>query len=306
LFVAATAALSQEPVFRVDVRLVRLLVTVKDSAGRLVGNLNKEDFSVSDNGVPQELALFERQTEQPLSVALLLDASGSTAKELPYELESVKRFLKALFAEGNPQDSAAFYTFNYEIVLRTSFTRRLARLEEALKGIKAEAGTSLYDAIYLSARDLERRDGRRVIVVVTDGGDTTSTKDFHAALEAAQAADAVMYSLLVMPIQNEAGRNIGGENALATFAAGTGGTVFYPNVGKELDQALADILRDLRTQYLIGFYPKDVPSTKNRFHHLDVKLRDPGLRPQARNGYYGDTEGSAGPRGTTRGPKSIP
>jgi Ca-activated chloride channel family protein len=297
---------AQESVFRVDVKLVRLLVTVKDPAGRLVGNLDRQDFAVFDNGAPQEIAVFERRTEQPLSVALLLDASGSTAKELPYELEATRRFLKALFDGGNPEDAASFYTFNYETVLRTSFTRRLARIEEAMKGIKAEAGTSLYDAIYLAARAMEGREGRRVIVVVTDGGDTTSGKDFHSALEAAQMADSVIYAAVVLPIQNEAGRNVGGENALSSLTAGTGGRVFYPAAREELDAAFSEILRDLRTQYLLGFYPKDVPLTKRRFHRLEVKLRDPGLRAQSRSGYYGDTEDRPGTGSTIRGPNSVP
>ena len=116
------------------------------------------------------------------------------------------------------------------------------------------------------------------MVIVTDGGDTTSNKNFHDALEAAQMADAVIYPMLVMPITNDAGRNIGGENALTTMAAGTGGRVFAPSVGPELDHAFAEILKDLRTQYLLGFYPKDVPPTKNRFHKIEVRVRRPDLR----------------------------
>jgi Ca-activated chloride channel family protein len=148
----------------------------------------------------------------------------------------------------------------------------------------------LYDAIYLASQDMDRREGRHVIIVVTDGGDTTSYKDFHAALDAAQRADAVIYPILVMPIKNDAGRNIGGENALTTLSNGTGGMVFTPNLGPALDEAFDDILRALRTQYLLGFYPKDVPLTKNRFHQLKVGVDRPGLRVITRSGYYGDSE----------------
>jgi Ca-activated chloride channel family protein len=137
---------------------------------------------------------------------------------------------------------------------------------------------------------MEDREGRHVIIVITDGGDTTSSHTFHQALEAVQLADAVIYPILVMPITNDAGRNIGGENALTTFASGTGGRVFAPTVGAQLDQAFSQILRDLRTQYLIGYYPKNVPLTKNRFHQLKVTVDQPGLRVQTRNGYYGDAE----------------
>ena len=234
------------------------------------------------------MAVFERHTEQPLSVALLVDTSGSTAKDLKYEVDSVVRFLRALFSEGNPKDSVALFSFNYQVVRHNYFTRNIGPLEHSLRLLKGEAGTSLYDAIYLTGQDLQERDGRRVMIIVTDGGDTTSSKDFHAALEAAQLADAVIYPILVMPITNDAGRNIGGENALTTLAAGTGGRVFAPSLGEALDRAFADIIQALRTQYLLAFYPKDVPLTKNRFHQLEVRVRQPGLRVSARSGYYGE------------------
>jgi Ca-activated chloride channel homolog len=292
----AAAAMAQDPTFRVDVNLVRILATVKDNSGRLIGTLEKEDFRLIDNGAPQQIAVFERRTEQPLLVSLLIDNSGSTAKDLKYEVESVNRFLHALFSEGNPKDALALYSFNYEVRSLSPFTRNQSTLERSLRGLKGEAGTSMYDAIYLAAREIEDRDGRKVIVVVTDGGDTTSVKDFHAALKAAQLADAVIYSVLVMPITNDAGRNIGGENALTTLGERTGGRVFAPNLGPGIDKAFGDILKELRTQYLLGFYPKDAPLNKDPFHKLEIKMRDGDLRVSSRNGYYGETEKS-GARG---------
>jgi Ca-activated chloride channel family protein len=198
-----------------------------------------------------------------------------------------------LFAEGNPQDAVALYSFNFEVTRHNFFTHNHAPLEHSLRLIRGEAGTSLYDAIFLASRDLESREGRKVMVIVTDGGDTTSSKDFHAALEAAQLANAVIYPVLVVPITNEAGRNVGGENALTTIAAGTGGRVFAPTLGPALDAAFTDIIKDLRTQYLLGYYPKDVPLTRNRFHRLLVRVRRPDLRVTARNGYYGEAEDDA-------------
>jgi Ca-activated chloride channel family protein len=280
----------QETVIRIKVRLVRMLATVKTAAGQLVGSLERRNFLVLDNGVPQEIAVFERQTEQPLMVSVLVDNSGSTGIELKYELDSVNRFFHALVQDGNPDDLVALYSFNWEVRLLHNFTRSLARLEQRLKLIKPDGGTSLYDAIYLSAQDLQYRQGRHVMVLVTDGGDTTSYKDYHAALEAAQLADVVLYPVLVVPIKNEAGHNVGGENALTTLAAGTGGRVFRPAPGPELDDAFADILRELRTQYLIGYYPKEVPSTKDRFHRVTLKVDNPGLRVVTRSGYYGEFE----------------
>jgi Ca-activated chloride channel homolog len=290
----ATPAVAQDPTIRVNVRLVHMLATVKDQNGQLMGSLNKDDFSVFDNGVKQEIAVFGRQTEQPLSVALMLDSSASVGIELRYELDSAAKFLKALIGEGNPEDAAALYTFDWQITLLRSFTRRFTLLEQALGKVKPTGGTSMYDAIYLVSRELEYRDGRHVMVIVTDGGDTTSSKDFHQALESAQRADAVMYPIVVIPIANSAGRNIGGEHALATLATGTGGRVFRPSSAPELDTAFSDILRELRTQYLIGFYPKDVPPTKDRYHTLKVTLANSRLRVNTRSGYYEDSDASKG------------
>jgi len=289
------AAGQSDSVIKVNVRLVRMLVTVKDAAGQLIGSLNKNDFTVSDNGVKQDIAVFDRQTEQPLSVAMMVDTSASTGIELRYELDSVSRFLRVLLGEGNPDDTVALYSFNWMVKLWTDYTRRFARVDQLLKQLKSEGGTSLYDAIFLASRELQYRNGRHVMVLVTDGGDTTSSKDYHQALESAQLADIIMYPVLVVPITNDAGRNVGGENALTTLAAGTGGHVFTPSLGAQLDRAFDDILHELRTQYLIGYYPKDVPPAKDRFHTLKVSVQGRNLRVSTRSGYYGEAnEGRSG------------
>jgi Ca-activated chloride channel family protein len=286
----ASRAFAQQATFRSEVKLVRLFVTVKDRSGAPVGSLNKPDFRVYDNGVEQTVSVFERETELPLSVALLVDISGSTAKELKSELDSVHRFLRSFLREGNPDDRAALYSFNWQVMLNASYTRSLDRLEGSLRKLKAEGGTSMYDAIYLASRDIEDRQGRHAMIVVTDGGDTTSNRDFHQALEAAHLADAVLFPIVIVPITNDAGRNIGGENALTTLAAGTGGRNFSPTLGSELDEAFGEILRDLRTQYLVGYYPKGVPSSKDRFHKVRVVVDRPNLRVLTRTGYYGVSE----------------
>ena len=273
---------------KVDVKLVRLLVSVKDAKGELVGSLEKPDFTVFDSGVKQEVAVFEHHTELPLSVSLLIDTSGSTAKDLRYETTSLEKFIHALLREGNPDDAAALYSFNDQVTLLNSFTRREQRLIDSLKELRASAGTSFYDAILLASRAQLRREGRHVIVAVTDGGDTTSDKKFADAREAAQNADAVVYPILVRPITNDAGRNLGGERALETLANDTGGRVFQPAGAAELDAAFTQILRDLRTQYLVGYYPRNLPIDTPRFHLVKVELSRKDLRATTRTGYYGD------------------
>lgn len=279
--------LAQDASFKIDVQLVRLLVTVKNPAGDLIGDLESRDFSLFDNGVPQSITVFEHQTTQPLSVTLLIDTSGSTAKDLKYETVSLTKFLNALLREGNTQDAASLYSFNDEVTLLNSFTRRLTRLEDNLKPLKSDSGTSLYDAIYLSSSALRDREGRHVIVVVTDGGDTTSTKKYSDARAAAQRADAILFPIVVVPISNPAGRNTGGEHALETLASSTGGRAFYPTIG-ELDRTFIEILRELRTQYLIGYYPRGATVGDGKFHTVRLELpQRKDLQISTRTGYYG-------------------
>lgn len=273
--------------FKVDVQLVRLPVNVKNESGDLIGSLDRKEFTVYDNGIQQDIAVFERYTTQALSVAILVDTSASTAKDLRYETASIGKFLSALFGEGNERDMAALYSFNYEVTLHRTFTRSQKQLEDRLRSLKADSGTSVYDAIYFASQELRGRPGRHVMVIVTDGGDTTSAKKYKDALEAAQRAEAIMYPIVVVPITNDAGRNTGGEHALQTLAASTGGRWFDPDVGERLDQAFTEILRDLRAQYMIGYYPKGQAQDVRGFHMVRVELNRKDLRASTRTGYYG-------------------
>jgi Ca-activated chloride channel homolog len=296
---AGTAVLAAWPqsggdlTIRTEVRLVHVVATVKNKAGELVGGLQKSDFTIADNGVPQQISYFSRQTDQPLSVVLMIDTSGSTAKDLKFETESAAKFVRALLAESNPKDTVSLWGFDYDVRQETGFTHRLDLIESKLKSIHGDAGTSLFDAIWYASKDLEPRDGRKILVIVTDGGNTTSSKDSHQALEAAQLADAIIYPVVVMPITNDAGRNIGGENVLTFMAQGTGGRTFLPSLGAELDKAFRDIISELRTEYVMAYYPRNIPATKNRFHTLRVGATRPELQVFARNGYYGDADALA-------------
>jgi len=277
---------AEGPLYSAKVNLVRLLVSVRDQQGAIITNLNKEDFRLADSGTEQQIALFERNTSLPLSVAILLDTSASTKIDLHYETGSVLRFISALLNAGNPDDSFALFSFSWHISMDVDYSRSKARASRALSAAEGGGGTSLYDAVFLASDTLNGREGRHVMVVVTDGGDTTSYKKYGDALRAAQRADAALYPIVVVPIAGDAGRNLGGEHALATLAASTGGRIFNPSGFKELDEAFADIIRELRTQYLVGFYPKDVKEEARRFHPVAVTVRQPGMRTIARSGYY--------------------
>jgi Ca-activated chloride channel homolog len=293
--VCGSALLAQQPaVFHDTVKLVHVIASVRNSKGELVGALQTSDFDIRDNGAPQEIKVFERQTSQPLSVALLIDASGSTAKDLKYETDSASKFLKALLTEGNPLDAVALFSFDADTTVVRGFTHNHYSLDFGLKSVRGSGGTSLYDAIYYGAHELESRAGRKAMVVISDGGNTTSSRNIQDALKEAQLADAVLYPVVVLPITNSAGRNTGGEHALEFMAGGTGGHAFYPSANGELDKAFGDIITELRTQYFLGYYPKDVPLTKNPFHKLEVLVKRPDLRVDARNGYYGEAENADG------------
>ena len=277
---------SQVPTFSVRVNLVRLLVSVRDQSGAPLTNLNKTDFRIFDTGVPQDISVFERNTSLPLSVAIMIDTSGSTQIELHNEVESVARFIPTLLNAGNPDDTFALFSFNWRTNMEVDFSRNQHRAEHVLHALKGEGGTSLYDSIYLVSDSLAEREGRHVMVVVTDGGDTTSYKRYGDALKAAQRADVVMYPVVVVPIANDVGRNTGGEHALTTLAESTGGRIFYAEGFDQLDQSFADILRALRTQYLIGFYPRNVREEPNLFHPVRIALEDKSLSVSVRTGYY--------------------
>jgi Ca-activated chloride channel homolog len=276
----------QRPTFSVGVNLVRLLVSVRDRNGILQTNLSREQFHITDAGVPQDLAVFETHTSLPLSVAILVDTSASTETDLHYEEDSVGRFIPTLLNAGNSEDTFALFSFNWRISLESDYGRSQKRAEKVLHGLRGDGGTSLYDAIYLASDTLTPREGRHAMVIVTDGGDTTSYKRYQDALDAAQRSDVVIYPIVVIPIPGDAGRNIGGEHALATLAASTGGRIFYPSGFDRLDQAFADIIRELRTQYLLGYYPHNVFQEPLRFHPVGVQLSDPSMKVTARTGYY--------------------
>ncbi len=288
LLATALAALAQDgAVFRSDVNLVNVLVTVRDDKGGVIGGLDKSDFKVLDSGQERDIVVFERRTDRPISVGLLLDASLSTAIELDFERSSAKRFITDLLGDGShPQDRVAVMKFSEGVELLTGFTRSERALGRALDRIKPDTGTSLYDAVLLASDEVKGRGGRKVLIIITDGGDTTSYTSFKTAIEAAHNADVVIYSLIVQPIKADAGRNVGGENTLWMFAEGTGGKAFVEYGEAGLTRAFNEILENLRTQYLIGYYPQEHNDYKTRFREIAVKVDVPQAEVLARSGYY--------------------
>ena len=287
LFCLAVLLAAQDQTFRMNVQLVSVLATVKNAKGGLVGSLTKDDFTILDEGEPQPIRVFDKQSGIPLVIALLIDSSGSTAKDLKFEKESGSRFIHNIV---RPQDSLCIFSFNQTVEQYGGFTSDFTQLETSLKRITSEGGTSLYDAIFLASEQLRQHQGRRVIVLVTDGDDTTSIANYQQALHAAQDADAAIYGVIVVPIPGSVGRNIGGEHALITLAGDTGGRTFQPSAATALDPIFKDLAEELRTQYVLGFYAQPLAKGKTSaargYRHVEVKTTAPGFTVQARKGYY--------------------
>jgi len=274
-------------VFRSEVSLVNVTATVRDAHGGVIGGLDVENFRIVDGGKEQEIVVFERQTDRPLSVLLLVDASLSAAVELEFERASAKRFLRNLFGAGSHEDDRlGVMKFSEGVDLLAPLTRRNRVIERALDRIRPESGTSLYDGVLLASEELRKRKGRRVIIILTDGGDTTSYSTYRQAIEAAQSADVVIYSVIVQPVKADAGRNTGGENTLYLFAQGTGGKAFVEYGEGGLDRVFGEILENLRTQYLLGYYGPAHNDTRTRYREIKVTVDLPDTTVLARSGYY--------------------
>ena len=255
------------PTISVNVKLVNVFASVADSGGAPYGALKKEDFRIFEDGVEQKLSVFERESELPLSIIVALDTSMSTRKDLPLEIASARRFTHAII---RPVDAISLYQFSTYVSQVLAFTHDERRIDEALGHLRTGAATALYDAIYLSAQALEKRQGRKVIVLITDGGDTASKTDYPEALRAAQISEALIYSIIMVPIEADAGRDTGGEHALIQLSRDTGGKFFYATSTAQLDEAFCQISDELRTQYLLAYYP--VSRVGAEFRRISVEL----------------------------------
>ncbi len=252
---------------RVNVRLVNIFTTVTDAHGAPISDLSKEDFRVLEDGVPQSISIFDRESEIPLSIVLAIDTSESTRKDLKLEVASAKKFVHSVV---RPVDHLSVFQITENTDQLTGFSSDLKYLDRGIEALTAGAGTSLYDAIYLGAETLLDRKGRKVIVLITDGGDTTSATSYQNALRRAQEAEAIIYSIIVVPVAADAGRNLGGI--------------------AQLDSAFREISDELRTQYLIAYYPnRRVSDSPFRRIQVELKKKDGDhteYKIRHRAGYY--------------------
>jgi Ca-activated chloride channel homolog len=260
--------LQNEPTFRVNVRLVNVFTTVTDSHGAPVANLTQDDFRLLEDGIPQEIRIFEKESAMPLSIALAIDTSESTRRDITLEMSSARKFVRSIL---RPVDHVSLFQISEDVTQLTRFSSDIKSIERGIDHLTAGAGTSLYDAIYLCSDALLDREGRKVLVLITDGGDTTSKADYSTALRRAQQAEAIVYSIIIVPVQADAGRNTGGEHALIQISKDTGGKYYYAESAGQLDEAFRKISDELRTQYLLAYYPSRRLSD-SPFRRIQVEL----------------------------------
>ena len=239
---------------RVKVNLVSVLVSVLDDSNRPAADLPIEAFQIQEEGNPQKIEVFERETQQPLDLALMIDASLSAQIGMPEERAAAAHFIQQVVRPG---DHLAVFGFDENVTRVADFSDRIPALQDAVRKIPPGAGTSIYDAIVLGSHSLAAQKGERrhVIILVTDGGETTSRADFDAARKAAVRSDTLLYTILIRTVKNENGRNTAGEHALQTITETTGGAMFFPDNPGELGIIFDQIDRELRTQYRLAYYP---------------------------------------------------
>lgn len=280
------AAQDSSTILKVDVKLVNVFVTVTDSHGSPVGGLQKENFRLKEDGTEQKIAVFSRESELPLSIVLAVDTSLSTRKDLPLEQTSARKFAHAIL---RPQDGMALYQFAEEVKELVPFTADVRRIDNGVDRLRNGSATALYDAVYLGSQALGKRQGRKVMVVITDGGDTISQVDYKEALRAAQESEAIIYSIIIVPIEASAGRDTGGEHALIQISSDTGGKYYYATSLDQLDSAFHKISDELRTQYLLAYYPSQ-RFADSEFRRVQVELSNPPAggpySARHRAGYY--------------------
>jgi VWFA-related protein len=289
------------PAISVDVDVVNVLAAVRDKKGGLISTLEKGDFTILEDGKPQQIKYFTRETELPLTIGLLVDVSGSQRNLIDVERRAASSFFSNVLRK---KDMAFLISFGEESELLQDFTSSLRLLDEGLGRLRVSSGVSglhpgpvptigqprgtvLYDAVYLAATDRLRGEvGRKAMVLITDGVDQGSRTSRAAAIEAAQKSDAVIYSIYYVDY-SAYGRfgGGGGEGDLRKMSEETGGRVFRVDRKNTLDAIFRQIQEEMRSQYAIGYTPIN-ERKDGSYRQLEIKVANKDYKVQARKGYY--------------------
>lgn len=302
---AGVEPVGEEATFTLDVRVVNVLATVKDSAGGLLSDLSREDFTLSEDGQRQQIQYFAHQTDLPLTIGLLIDTSGSQQMLIPEERRAGMMFLQSVLRPS--KDLAFLMSFDRNVELLQDYTNSLRLLERGLgelvvevpgggfhpnpTGDRKQTSTALHDALYLAADEMFRNQvGRKAVVIISDGYDVGSKVKLRTAIAAAHRADIVVYTIEYVDIQfpGYLGMMTGsGAGTLKKMSEQTGGTFFRVSRRNRLAEIFRRIEEEMRSQYSLGYSPKrglDKPG----FRKIGVKVSRKGAKVQARDGYYAD------------------
>ncbi len=290
---------------QVDVNVVSVLASVRDKRGGLVANLEKNDFTVFEDGKQQEIKYFSRETDLPLTIGLLIDVSGSQRNLIDIERTAASQFFSQVIRQ---KDEAFLISFGEEVELLQDYTGSARMLSRAMNGLRVSSGvggfgpgpvptagdprgTVLYDAVFLAADEKLRTEvGRKVIVLITDGVDEGSRKSIDAAIEAAQKADAVIYSIDYSDPSAYGYGPFGfgggaGEGYLRKMSDATGGHVYKVGRNHPLNEVFQELQEEMRSQYSIGYLSTN-EKRDGTYRKLDVRMADKNLKAQVRKGYY--------------------
>lgn len=269
---------------RAEVTRVNMLFTVTDKHGRFVTDLNQGDFQVTENKKPQNILEFTSETDLPLRLAILVDTSNSIRDRFRFQQEAATNFINSVVRK---EDKAVVVSFDSGAELVADLTDDTHKLENAIRGLRPGGGTALYDAIYFACKDKLMLDQpmykfRRAMVILSDGEDNESRTSRDQALEMAQRADTVIYTIST----NISHVETDGDKVMRYFAEQTGGVSFFPFQAKDLDQSFENIANELRHQYNLFYRPQPL-NNDGLYHTVQIKVKNRhDLVVRARKGYY--------------------
>ena len=293
----------QQPLetLKVNVNLVSLYFTVHDKHGLLIPHLTKDDFNILEDKAPQKIKNFTAETDQPLTLGILLDTSGSQQNVLPMEQQTGGAFLSRVLRS---KDEAFLISFDINVELLSDYTSNAHALSRAMDKAQINTGsggggmptgtprgTLLYDAVFLATHDkLQQETGRKAIIILSDGEDQGSTEKLQGAIEAAQKANTIVYVLLIADRgfygRGMYGMGYSGDAVMRQLAEATGGRMIdVGNNGKKMEDAFSQIEEELRTQYVASYTPTN-DKLDGSYRKIDVQCKGDGLKAQARKGYY--------------------
>ncbi len=269
---------------RAEVTRVNMLFTVTDKRGHFVTDLGKNDFEVFESKKPQSILEFTSETDLPLRLAILIDTSNSVRDRFRFQQEAATNFINSVMRD---QDKAVVVSFDTAAELVADLTSDTNKLENAVRSLRPGGGTSLYDAIYFACKEKLMHDQplykfRRAMVILSDGEDNESRMSRGQALEMAQRADTVIYTIST----NISHIETDGDKVMRYFADQTGGAAFFPFQAKDLNQSFENIANELRHQYNLFYRPEPL-KTDGQYHPVEIKVKGrKDLIVRARKGYY--------------------